>query len=265
MTEALPFAAIAAAIYASECFVRVEPAAWCFRRTPRGVDARRGAELPAWAGKGLAARWPFPPFGAAMIVPDRDGLDIRAIRARADRLARGLRGLVLLQGALFVLLAGMLTAASAIDLPLLAWPLAGGAIVLLHAGIGVATVRARKRLAADIPRSAVAQVFVSPFASMRASDAFWRDAFKGDDPLGVAHVLCGPAEFERVARALWLGRPTDARARFLTKVGWPPGRLLAPPLPSEPDSTGYCPRCFAQFRIARGACPDCGHSEIVPL
>lgn len=264
-SESLLFALLAAAIWATECFARVPMTTWCFTRDPRGTRATRGDRLPHWAGAGLDFLWPLPPFGFATLVPERPRpgrTNVEAIRKRVARIARATRLLVPLQSALFVVVAGTLATAAVIEIPLLAWPGIGITALVLHFGIGVAMLRARRALRKEvtIPRSAVALTFASPFASMRANDAFWRRAFDEEDPLAVARVLCDPDTFDQVARMTWFGTSEEARderSRLLEKLGRPVEDLLAPPLRSDPQVRAYCPRCFEQFRIEGELCPDC--------
>jgi hypothetical protein len=93
-------------------------------------------------------------------------------------------------------------------------------------------------------------------------------------PLVVAHLVCGPAEFDRHCtlwvRALKFAKPDNdentlwfraeserlfqdflqATRRSIEQYLVPPGRL-------DPASASYCPRCQAQFGFPAGLCPDC--------
>ena len=93
-------------------------------------------------------------------------------------------------------------------------------------------------------------------------------------PLVVAHLVCGPEEFDRHGalwvRALKFAKPahdentlwfrTESERllkEFLQSTGRSIERYLVPPGRLDPASASYCPRCQAQFGFTDGLCPDC--------
>lgn len=52
---------------------------------------------------------------------------------------------------------------------------------------------------------------------------------------------------------------------FVRRNGFDPEELLRAPRPREPVNRTYCPRCYAQFMLEQGTCPDCGGRELAPL
>lgn len=93
-------------------------------------------------------------------------------------------------------------------------------------------------------------------------------------PLIVAHLVCGPAEFDRHCtlwvRALKFAKPDDDENTswfrieserlfkdFLQSIGRSIDQYLVPPSRLDPASASHCPRCQAQFGFAEGLCPDC--------
>jgi hypothetical protein len=251
-------------------------------------------ELQARRFASLIQRWAEAPAEDRVTVITRElraALDVRAARERVERYRRLTRPLRWLCHLLFVLLLVLLPLSVALVrfVQVVPWLVALAlpcwlAILLTfyksHASLMPAAVAQRWR--------SLVKMVLMPIAAVRARDAITKDLLAAFDPLTVAAAVCEPAALEGFGRNVLLDLqyplipecPADAEdlagaqrtfgeqlllasTEMLRWWGPEPGRLTAPPVAEVPEHLAYCPRCRAQYRIAGGACEDCGGRRLV--
>ena len=173
-----------------------------------------------------------------------------------------------------------------------AWPLALAAVYIPSWVVTVLFVRAHRRISphARLERwGNAALCALLPLSAVRAADALARTLLHGFHPLAVGVAVLDRPELERFVAALLRDArhprhpvcPGDAaeatqveaahRAAMLGLIedaarsaGVDPAAVLRAP-EREEGSSGFCPRCLAQYEAAGVRCEDCGGVPLAPF
>lgn len=254
-------------VYLADCVTRQRPGAWTLRaRLLRGMSGIAGPDFALW-GERFAFAWtPLLPWLPAFTFTGVD-LRVAATRRRLEAISRDTRPLRIAAGVLFVWVMGVLPllVLTGWFVPvLLPWLIVGSTAWIITL---VRFFAAHRRVHGRGPTPDLwLALTLSPLSLMRAPTAVAYDAARASHPVAAAAVLCGDAEFLRIAR-LWYfdnaairpGIEEAARARGLA------GRLLTGPAAWEPGVTQFCPRCHGTYTDRAAGCTECPEVPLQPL
>lgn len=143
--------------------------------------------------------------------------------------------------------------------------------------LGYKFYRAHRQIYPDEKRAGVAELIkflcCAPTV-FHSVDAISSELVARFHPLVVAHLVCGPREFDRFCvrwvrsfkysnsvtdpNESWLrAQSGQLLTTFLKGINRPIERYLAGPERLDAASKSYCPRCEAQYQFADGLCADC--------
>ncbi|MEJ7728520.1 MAG: hypothetical protein WKG00_04835 [Polyangiaceae bacterium] len=173
-----------------------------------------------------------------------------------------------------------------------AWPLALAAVYLPSWVVTVLFVRAHHRISphARLERwGNAALCALLPLSAVRATDALARTLLHGLHPLAVGVAVLDRPELERFVAALLRdahhprhpvcsadaeeAAQVEAAHRMAMRglveeaarsAGLDPAAVLRAPEPEE-GTSGFCPRCLAQYQAAGTRCEDCGGVPLAPF
>lgn len=262
----LALVAVLWAVYLSECFVRVRPGDWIFRRGLSG--AMRGVSDPdaQFLNGGLAFSWTaLLPWSAVYVVSgtrldpslDRRVTQIRSARRLLSGVAALLFGLILIAFPALILTNTLLPV-----LPVLVVSIAiCGPATFVTFMIAYRRIhRSRAPMETWLPQA------LSPLALIRSPLVASVRGLADAHPVAAAAALCEDDEFLRIAR-IWHYDTESARAAIerLTKARGLVDGLTAQPASPDAGATTYCPRCHATYLAQRSECRDCDDVPLVPL
>jgi len=219
--------------------------------------------------------------------------DTRTLRERVDVYRRSSRQLRITCHAMFALL--LVLPIASLWFPRMRgyWMEWGIVTICCLAAIAAYFYVAHKRLlpGATTQRwKALITMVLTPTASVRACDALSRYILTTYDPLAAAALLLGQDAFRRFARRVMLDlanpaievdpessremrqveesfrmRLSQALEPLLATKGYSLDEVMRPPVPDNPACLSFCPRCDAQFTVAKGRCADCGGVALHPF
>jgi hypothetical protein len=250
-------------IYVSECFVRVRPGDWLFRRGLSGTVRGVGEPDAQFLGGSLAFSWTSLLPWRAVYVVSGARLESRALDDRLIQTGRARRLVAAAASALFVLVLIVFPALAMTNrlLPVLPWFVP--TVALLWLATFVAFLRTYRRARGTRPPIEVWLTHaLSPLSLIRSPAVATLPALADVHPVAAASALCDADEFLRIARLWHYDAEGDrlpierlARARGLLAA------LTAPPAAAD-GATFFCPRCHATYLAQRTDCRDC---DDVPL
>ena len=257
----------------------------------RAVSAPSAAAVAAFI-RGLA-RMPHGNRQAAIERALHDVFDTRGVSVRTGEWLGRERGLRLLGNAVFVMVFAVCPLVAAGYGLWSTWPYLMAGLLALMIATAVALARAHRAVYPAQKGDRVLSVALAatvPTISIRACDYLSRDLLAGFHPLAAAHALLPPEAFRSFSRRILLdarepirpecpstepgeveceswyrGRLRGEMESFLTAQGVAPGDLVAPPVPRDASSAGYCPRCEGQFTQPEGTCGNCGGIPLRPF
>lgn len=219
--------------------------------------------------------------------------DRTAVRRRVAQWRSAARPLHALCDLLFVYLLVITPAVVVLEGLAKTWWVLLIVLLLLLAAITTTYVLAHRRLHPDAGADRFSHAMTMalfPPAALRAHDRVSRELLADFDPLAVVLELCPkatarefagqvmrdlrwplepvcPAESAAACRteAFFRERFTEATTRLLRESGFEPDELVAPPVPQDPDSRSYCPRCHCEFLVESGVCGACADRPLEPL
>ena len=255
------------AVYFSECFLRWRPGQWVFRRTPRRLFCgTHRPDITFWNER-VAFAWTSAwPADLAVRCGGTD-TDADRCRARIETVLLQTRSLRVSAAILFVVLLVLFPVLILSErLLVLLIPFAA-VVALAWASTLVLFFRTYRRARGSWPplETCLTQA-LSPVSLIASPAVVMVDVVADAHPVAVAHVLCGDAEFIRIARLWHVDSPAERPdiQRLAASRGLLDG-LTAPPRTVDPGISHYCPRCHATYVGRADTCVDCRNVALLPL